>query len=249
MSVLNLKKRIFLTIALVGLVMLRFSSVQAQNTITTAVPFLLISPDSRAGGMGEANVAIADNASAVFWNPAGLGFQKGLDLNFTHANWLPAFNADLFYDNLTAKYAIPDYGTFALGITYLNLGEIERRDENNNPLGTFKSYELALGLSYGVKVHPTLALGTAVRYIYSNLSPTGAGSEKGSGTGSSIAFDLAALWRPQFDGYLSDRLSFGLNISNIGPKMTYIDESQADPLPTNLKLGTAFRIFSNDYNK
>lgn len=219
------------------------------KTITTGVPFLLISPDSRAGGMGEANVAIADNASAVFWNPAGLGFQKGIEANFTHANWLPAFNADLFYDNLTGKYYVPNVGTFALGITYLNLGSSLQTDELGREGQTFKSYEFAVTGSYGVRVIPTLALGASLRYINSALSPFGAGAESGTGSASTIAFDIATLWKPKFDGWLGERFSAGLNISNIGPKIAYIDDSQADPLPTNFKLGFALRPLSDDYNK
>jgi hypothetical protein len=224
----------------------------AQNrqprTITTAVPFLLISPDSRAGGMGEANVAIADNAAAMFWNPAGLGFQRGMDFNFTHANWLPAFNADLFYDNLTMKRYIPGYGTFGLGVTYLNLGETEIRTAQNVAAGVIKSYEFAITGSYGVRLSQTFAVGTSVRFIRSALTNVGAGNEQGTGIGTSISFDLALLWRPQFQGYLADRFSFGLNISNIGPKMTYIDEAQADPLPTNLKVGFAYKILNDKFN-
>jgi hypothetical protein len=224
----------------------------AQNrqprTITTAVPFLLISPDSRAGGMGEANVAIADNAAAMFWNPAGLGFQRGMDFNFTHANWLPAFNADLFYDNLTMKRYFPGYGTFGLGVTYLNLGETEIRTAQNVAAGVIKSYEFAITGSYGVRLSQTFAVGTSVRFIRSALTNVGAGNEQGAGIGTSISFDLALLWRPQFQGYLADRFSFGLNISNIGPKMTYIDEAQADPLPTNLKVGFAYKILNDKYN-
>jgi hypothetical protein len=74
------------------------------------------------------------------------------------------------------------------------------------------------------------------------------GSEQGTGIGTSIAFDLAFLWKPEFKGYLSDRFSLGLNISNIGPKMTYIDDAQADPLPTNLKVGFAYKLMSNKFN-
>jgi hypothetical protein len=240
------------SIFLFCLLMLGFVSMEAQNrqprTITTAVPFLLISPDSRAGGMGEANVAIADNASALFWNPAGLGFQRGMDFNFTHANWLPAFNADLFYDNLTIKRHIAGYGTFGLGVTYLNLGETEIRTAQNVAAGVIKSYEFAITGSYGVQIARTFAVGTSVRFIRSALTNVGAGNEQGSGIGTSIAFDLALLWKPQFSGYFADRLSFGLNISNIGPKMTYIDEAQADPLPTNLKVGFAYRLLSDKYN-
>lgn len=241
-----------LSISLFCLLMLGSVSMEAQNrqprTITTAVPFLLISPDSRAGGMGEANVAIADNAAAMFWNPAGLGFQRGMDFNFTHANWLPAFNADLFYDNLTMKRYIPGYGTFGLGVTYLNLGETEIRTAQNVAAGVIKSYEFAITGSYGVQIARTFAVGTSVRFIRSALTNVGAGSEQGSGIGTSIAFDLALLWKPQFSGYFADRLSFGLNISNIGPKMTYIDEAQADPLPTNLKVGFAYKILNDKFN-
>ncbi len=241
-----------LSISLFCLLMLGSVSVEAQNrqprTITTAVPFLLISPDSRAGGMGEANVAIADNAAAMFWNPAGLGFQRGMDFNFTHANWLPAFNADLFYDNLTMKRYIPGYGTFGLGVTYLNLGETEIRTAQNVAAGVIKSYEFAITGSYGVQIARTLAVGTSVRFIRSALTNVGAGNEQGSGIGTSIAFDLALLWKPQFSGYFADRLSFGLNISNIGPKMTYIDEAQADPLPTNFKIGFAYKLLNDKYN-
>jgi hypothetical protein len=241
-----------LSIFLFYLLMLGSVVSQAQNrqprTITTAVPFLLISPDSRAGGMGEANVAIADNAMAMFWNPAGLGFQRGMDFYFTHANWLPAFNADLFYDNLTMKRYFPGYGTFGLGITYLNLGETEIRTAQNVAAGTIKSYEFAITGSYGVQLSQTFAVGTSVRFIRSALTNVGAGNEQGAGIGTSISFDLALLWKPQFQGYFSDRFSLGLNISNIGPKMTYIDEAQADPLPTNLKVGFAYRILNDKFN-
>ncbi len=241
-----------LTSFLLCLLMLISVASYAQNrqprTITTAVPFLLISPDSRAGGMGEANVAIADNAAAMFWNPAGLGFQRGMDFNFTHANWLPAFNADLFYDNLTMKRYFPGYGTFGLGVTYLNLGETEIRTAQNVAAGTIKSYEFAITGSYGVRLSQTFAVGTSVRFIRSALTNVGAGNEQGAGIGTSISFDLALLWRPQFQGYLADRFSFGLNISNIGPKMTYIDEAQADPLPTNLKVGFAYKILNDKFN-
>ncbi len=240
-----------LSIFLFCLFMLGFEALRAQNqqrTITTAVPFLLISPDSRAGGMGEANVAIADNAAAMFWNPAGLGFQRGLDVYFTHANWLPAFNADLFYDNLTVKRYFPGYGTFGLGITYLNLGETEIRTAQDVAAGIIKSYEFAITGSYGVQLSKTFAVGTSVRFIRSALTTAGAGTEQGAGIGTSISFDVAFLWKPQFKGYLSDRFSLGLNISNIGPKMTYIDEAQADPLPTNLKVGFAYKLLNDKYN-
>ncbi|MBC8042332.1 MAG: type IX secretion system outer membrane channel protein PorV [Rhizobacter sp.] len=233
--------------------LLAASSVSAQDvdntkTITTGVPFLLISPDSRAGGMGEANVAIADDASAIFWNPAGLGFQRGFNGNFTYANWLPAFNAGLSYNNLMLKNYFPGYGTFGLGLVFLNLGSSIRTNAAGDELGEFRSYEYALTLSYGVRLLPVLSVGASIRYINSALSPVGAGDEQGSGNGQSVAFDLATLWKPKFQGYLGERLSVGLNISNIGPKISYIDQFQADPLPTNFKLGVAFKPVIDRFN-
>ncbi|MDX2129850.1 MAG: type IX secretion system outer membrane channel protein PorV [Chloroherpetonaceae bacterium] len=245
--------------ALLLSMILASSSVFAQDdsepitqpkTITTAVPFLLISPDSRANGMGEANVAIADNASAMFWNPAGLGFQRGIDGNITHSNWLPAFNADLFYDYFSAKAHFEDIGTFGLAVTYLNLGTSEFTDERGNSRGSFKSYEFAITASYGVELDPSLAVGLGIRFINSVLTPqnVNVGEEVGTGQGRQLAFDLGVLWKPEFGLYLDNQFRFGLALANIGDKMTYIDQRQADPLPTTLRLGIAMTLVQDDYN-
>ena len=100
--------------------------VQAQTTTTTAVPFILIEPDSRSGGMGETGVAIADNAWATFWNPAGLAFQKGSELAMTHTNWLPGLGlSDLWIAHLAYKQSIEDLdGVVGAQITYMNYGSV-----------------------------------------------------------------------------------------------------------------------------
>ena len=92
---------------------------------STAVPFLMISPNSRASGMGEAGTGVADDAASIHWNPAGLAFQHGGEMSITHSKWLPQFNlSDLFYDYLNVKQEAPEYGgTFGASITYLNLGD------------------------------------------------------------------------------------------------------------------------------
>src|SRR5690606_4933122 len=167
----------------------------AQIVQTTAVPFLQIEPDSRAAGMGMTGVAVADNASALVWNPAALAGPEGAQGTFTHAPWLPNLGADLFFEYLAGKYAVPGIGTFAGHITFLNLGEQQRTDEQGTDLGTFKSYDLALGASYGRQVLPTLAVGTGARFIYSNLGGI-QGNDDVSGTGVSLGFDLGVLWEP-----------------------------------------------------
>src|SRR5690606_22450133 len=96
--------------------------------------------------------------------------QRGAEISLTHANWLPALTSDLFYEYLVGKYHWEGVGTLGGHSTFLSLGEQEYRDEDNTPLGVFRSYELAVGASYGRNVTERLALGTGLRLIYSNLS-------------------------------------------------------------------------------
>ncbi|WP_251954932.1 PorV/PorQ family protein, partial [Salinibacter ruber] len=132
--------------------------------------FLRIEPDSRAAGMGNAGVATADNANAMFWNPAGLGFQESSQAGLTHANWLPEFNANLFYEYLVGTYHVDGVGTFGGNVQYLNLGETEIRDAQGNQLGVANSYQLATAVSYGRTVSERLSLGTSLRFVYSKLT-------------------------------------------------------------------------------
>lgn len=240
---------IFIT-ALLGLWV---HAAQAQVGIT-AVPFLQIEPDSRAAGMGNANVAIADNAAAVFWNPAGLAFQTGIQASITHANWLPQFNAGLFYDYLVGKFYVDGLGTIAGHITYLNLGEQQQTDEGGNELGTFRSYDFAVGASYGFDITKNFALGLGTRFIYSNLVPSGTivGGQTQASAGTSVAFDLGMLYKTNVFKIGANNASFslGLNASNIGTPIQYTDEAQKDPLPTTLRAGFAFstELDADGYN-
>ena len=237
---------------------------QAQVGITS-VPFLQIEPDSRAAGMGNTGVAIADNASAVFWNPAGLAFQRGNQISITHSEWLPQFNADLFYDYLVGKYHVEDIGTFGAHITYLNLGE-QLRTTNENPtgdgLGRFNSYEFAGGISYGYQINPNWSVGTGLRFIHSSLAD---GNVEGEAVepGSSFGFDMAGMYQSNEFELLSDRSASwnaGLNISNIGPGVSYTNNAEKDPLPTMFRIGWALTseldakglhslTFANDISK
>ena len=218
---------------------------QAQ-VARTAVPFLQIAPDSRSAGMGNSGVALADNANAIFWNPAGLAHQQNVQVGLTHANWLPQFNADLFYEYLVSTYRVPGIGTFGGHVTFLNLGESELREGPGDPLGEFRSYDFAGGLSYGVKLSERLAFGTGLRAIYSNLSPST--DQVSSGKGFSVAFDLAALYRtaPFALGSAEGTVSLGANLANMGPTITYT--AAEEPLPTNLRVGSAFTVDFDEYN-
>lgn len=217
---------------------------QAQVGITS-VPFLQIEPDSRAAGMGNTGVAIADNASAVFWNPAGLAFQSGNQVSITHSEWLPQFNADLFYDYLVGKYYFEDIGTFGAHITYLNLGE-QQRTSHQNPtgegLGRFNSYEFAAGVSYGYRIDDNWSVGTGVRFIHSSLADGDIEGEKIE-PGSSVGFDLAGMYKADIFTFLERDATWsaGMNISNIGPGVSYTSNAEKDPLPTMFRLGWSFK--------
>lgn len=146
-----------------------------------AVPFLLLAPDSRAGGIGESGAGLADNSSAIFWNPAGIAFQSGTEVSITHSNWLPQFQLDLFYDYLTYRQYVEDLsGSVTSSITYMNFGEFVRTGPDSpEELGRFRSFDAALTLGYATKLSDDWGLGLNARLIHSRLSDKGAGEEQG----------------------------------------------------------------------
>ena len=219
--------------------------------LTTAVPFLQIEPDSRSAGMGMTGVALADNAYAVFWNPAGLGQQTGTEVSFTHAPWLPALGADLSYEYLAAKHSLGNAGTLGGHLTYFNLGEQQATDELGNPLGDFRSYELSTGLSYGKQVTPNLAVGTGARFVYSNLT---GGLDVGNATtsaGVSFGVDLGVIYKgPELGFGKSSRPSVAFSLANLGPGISYSDSSAfSDAIPTTLRFGGALDTRLDDFNR
>jgi hypothetical protein len=218
-----------------------------------AVPFLLLAPDSRFSAIGESGTGLADNASAIFWNPAGIAFLSGTEVSITHSNWLPQFNLDLFYDYLTFRTYLEELsGNVTASVTFMNFGEFIRTGDDPTPLGTFRAYDAALTLGYATKLHPDWGVGVNFRIIHSRLSDKPTGEEQGEGVATSVSFDLSGMWRPAylniFGWELENRLSIGANLSNLGPKITYIDQAQSDPIPTNLRLGFAFQIFNDEFN-
>lgn len=228
----------------------------------SAVPFILISPDARASGMGETGTAIADDINAVFWNPSGLAFNDSVKINdedyipwfqgaLTYSHWLPQFNADLYYcyGNI-GRYFDTMNGTCAFTFIFMNLGEFTRTDELGNAKGKFLSNEFAAGLTYGTIIARDLGIGVQLKYILSNLAPATPQTPGDAGRGQSFAFDLGLLWKPQNLNVLGldfeDRIALGINLQNVGPKITYKKES--DPIPTTLRIGGAAKLAHDEYN-
>lgn len=218
----------------------------------SAVPFLLIGPNSRNAGMGETGTGLINDASAMFWNPSGLAFQKGIQVTITHSPWLPGLGlSDLFYDYLSAKYHLKKLkGTLGVSITYLNIGKIIKTDEFGNEIGDYQAFDGALAVGYGTKVTRDLGVGIVTRFIYSKLAVDPVAGEQGTGTAYDLSFDISGLWKPSKTKlkFIDNKLGIGLNISNIGPKVTYVDNAQADPLPTNLRLGFGYDIYQSEFN-
>jgi len=213
----------------------------AQIVQTTSVPFLQIEPDSRASGMGMAGVALADDANAVFWNPAGLAGQTGAEVTFTHAPWLPELGADLYFEYLAGKYAIPGVGVAAAHVTFLNLGEQQRVDEQGTDLGTFRSYDLAIGVAMGRRVLPRLDAGLGLRFIYSNL----AGGVVDAA--STVVGDVGVVYRPPMFSNIQPTL--GLTLANLGTSIQYGSEGQQNAIPTYIRLGGALSTRFDDFNR
>jgi Type IX secretion system protein PorV len=240
---------------LMSISLLMFGHPAAFSQGESAVPFLLISPNSRSSGIGEAGTGSVDDASAIFWNPAALAFLKGQEISITHANWLPQFHqSDLFYDYLNYRQDMEDIGgTIGASITYLNLGEFIRTGPGGpEEIGRFKAFEFAVTGGYATKVLDDLGLGINLRYIQSSLSPIGTDQEQGAGIARTVSFDIAAMYKPTelpLLGDIGNSFSVGVNLSNIGPKVTYIDAAQADPLPTNLRLGFGIKLLEDEYNE
>ncbi len=230
------------------------SSVQAQGE--AAVPFLLISPAPRASALGESGAGIADDASAMFYNPAGLAFQHGYEVSLSHSSWLPQLQlSDLFYENLYFKAEMPSIsGTIGASIIYMNYGEFNRTGEAGpEVLGTFRSFEMAGAVGYSTLITDELAIGINLRFIYSKLADMGAGQEQGKGIASTVSADIALLYKPKvldvpLIGDIGNAFSVGMNLSNLGPTMTYIDKAQADPIPTTLRVGFGYKILDSEHN-
>ncbi len=205
----------------------------------SAVPFLRIAPDARAGGMGEGNCAIADNSAALYWNPAGLAFQYDNEMSFSYADWLPNFFLkDLYYNYGTLKYHFENEGiTLSASYFYLNYGEFPKN---------FYPYESAFTIGAGWKFTDEIAGGASIKNIRSVLFETYVDTSFAD----TYSFDFGFLYKknaPIFSLFaIPCYLSTGMNLSDYGPQVKYSGTPVADPLPTNLRIGVALTAIPSE---
>jgi len=221
------------------------------NTITTAVPFLLIAPDSRAGALGDAGVATSPDANSIHWNPAKLAFiEKEMGVSISYSPWLRKLVPDISLSYVSLYKKLGDDHTLGGSLRYFSLGDIKFTDEAGNALGDFRPAEFAVDVAYARKLSDRFSGGIAARYIYSNL--TGGIDVSGAGTraGTSFAVDVSGFYTNEDASLFGQDVIFnvGMNISNIGAKISYTDDANKDFIPINMKLGQSLAFVMDDYN-
>lgn len=234
-----------------GLNTLKAQNADPINVVTTAVPFLRISPDARAGGMGELGVATSPDASSSFYNLSKTPFAKNpYGLALTYTPWLKDLGLnDVYLMALSGYYKLDDLSAISASVRYFSLGNITFTDYNAIDNGTFRPREFGIDLGYSRKLSDKLALGIALRYISSNL--TGGGYSNGLTTykpGSAVAGDVSLFYTgADEDG---QGWNFGVAVSNLGTKIGYTnDATQKDYIPANLSFGTTYTKVFDENNK
>ncbi len=224
--------------------MLKAQDVKNQlNPIYHGVTSLAIAPDARAGGLGDVGAATDPDVNSQFWNPAKYPFcisRAGVSLNYTP--WLRQLTTDIDLANITGYYRLGDYDALSGSLRYFSLGEVQLMDDESV---TFKPYEMAVDIAYSRMLSETFSAAVALRYIYSDL----AYKDDETKPGSAFAADVALY----HNGYINlsgheSQLGWGLNINNIGSKISYDGGNTSEFIPTNLRFGLSLLVPFDEYN-
>lgn len=232
-----------------------YATARAQNTdpvnvVTTAVPFLRISPDAKSGGMGDAGIATAPDVNAPFWNLAKTPFNKaGTAVGFAYTPWLKDLGLnDVYLASLSAFRKTDDENqAFSTSIRYFSLGNIQFTDYSGNLLNSYNPKEFSIDFGYSRKLSPNLGLGVALRYINSSLV-TGTVNGVSYKAGNAVAGDVSLFYTDH--DKTGGGLSWGVTLTNLGSKIGYTNDAQnKDFIPANLGLGVAYTSVFDDASK
>jgi hypothetical protein len=249
MRKLTSKLIVLTTIAILPNLTSYAQSAEKINVVTSAVPFLRISPDARGGGMGEVGIATAPDANAAYWNLAKSVWNKSKGgVGFTYTPWLKDLGLnDVYMANLSGYYKLDDQQAISASLRYFSLGNIQFTDNLGNDLTSQKPREFAFDAGYSRKLNNKLSVGIAGRYINSNL----AGGQQLNGVtykaGTSVAADLSVFYNNQ--NATGEGVSLGAVMSNLGTKISYTDNTQKDYIPANLGLGAAYTKVLDETSK
>jgi len=220
------------------------------NAITTAVPFLMIAPDSRSGAMGDIGVATSPDGSSQYWNAAKYPFiEHDYGFSVSYSPWLRSLVNDISLAYLTAYYKLNDQSAVSGSLRYFSMGEIQFTDIVGNDIGTYKPNEFAIDAAYSRLLGDNFSGAVTLRYINSNLTSGQNVGGQQTQVGQSIASDVSMYYRKKLK--INDTkmlMAFGLNFSNIGAKISYSEGLERDFIPMNFRLGGSLEIELDQYN-
>ena len=216
------------------------------NPVSTSVTSQTIAPDARSAGMGDVGAATDPDAVSQYWNPAKYPFcisRAGVALNYTP--WLRQLVSDMDLAYLAGYYRIGDYSAISGSLRYFSLGEVFTSDGDNAM--TINPYEMSLDVAYSMMLSEKFSIAAGVRWIYSDLTYD---YTEDTSPGSAFAADLSCYYQDYVNlGQRECQLGLGLNISNIGSKITFGGTDRSEFIPTNMRLGASLMIPVNEYNR
>jgi hypothetical protein len=239
------KKFALLSVSL-SLAAASFGQKEIPNVVTTAVPFLRISGDSRSGGMGDVGIALSGDANAAQLNGARMAFVEndyGVGLSFTP--WLQSLVNDIYLTNLTGYYRIKEVQTVHASLRYFSLGQVQYTDDNGNNTIQVHPNEFYIDAGYARKLGKIASVDATLRFIYSQIAPNAGTNTESVKAGIAGAADISAMVDKVFDNKgknLTHELLWGICLSNIGSKMTYTSNVTKDFLPANLGIGFGYKL-------
>jgi hypothetical protein len=224
-----------------------YNTLGQEVAITTAVPFLSISPDARHAALGDAGVATSPDANSSYWNAGKLAFiQDKYGATASYTPWLGKIVNDMSISYLSGFYKITREQAVSASLKYFDMGDITFTNDVAVVTGQFNPRDFAFDATYSRMLSENLGIGITGRYIYSNL--TGTNSNLDAKPGKSVAADIGVYYTQPLKWNRPSTLSLGATITNIGAKLSYTDNSNADFLPTTLRLGTALTTELDPYN-
>lgn len=216
------------------------------NPVNTSVTSQTIAPDARSAGLGDVGVATDPDVVSQYWNPAKYPFtisRAGVALNYTP--WLRELVNDMDLAYLAGYYRIGDYSAVSASLRYFSLGEVFLGTSDDAM--TINPYEMSLDVAYSLMLSETFSIGAAVRWIYSDLTYD---YTSDTAPGSAFAADLACYYQNYINlGQRECQLGLGLNISNIGSKISFGGDNNSEFIPTNMRLGASLMIPIDEYNR
>ena len=220
--------------------------VQEYNPVEHAVISQTIAPDARAAGMGDVGAATDPDVNSQYWNPAKYPFcisRAGIALNYTP--WLRQLVNDIDLAYVAGYYRIGDYSAVSGSLRYFSLGEVMTSEDANAM--TVNPYEMSIDVAYSLMLSETFSIAAGIRWIYSDLRYD---YSEESSPASAFAADLAMYYNNYFNiGSRECQLGLGMNISNVGSKITYYGDEQSQFLPANMRIGASLMVPIDEYNR